>query len=538
MPDAVVVVVRAVKLPDVQRGLRVVDALVGGRVAFVIAVQVERFADHACLEERRIALGVDFRHLIFDGIDRQAEFAGLHVGMNHDAVAIGVHLRGVVLAAGVNLVALRHRAVQLVAHDPRGVVAFQLEDEREVVAQIVLRQRLAQRQVALIFTARDASLQRHLRLVPQIHLAHVLRPVVPGGVGLRIGIDEVAVVLEHVAFLHDLYAVAALRHAQLEGALVVGGDGLARGVDHLLAVAQEAHVRHGDARAFVEHEAREDVVVGLREVDVRLQVDVVVKGDALRGEAGLSARVFDGQRVFAVADIDEVADFEESGAVGHARARLGPLDAHRLGGHGVVGQSGAVGQAHIAAHHTCRLAAALHGRLADVDALTLGHTLDGVDVVVLRTHRPVFVDGLRVLLLQRVHLLGRHFVVAENAVVVGLSAHHTPRQLDAALLGLCLGEAHHHIVVKLVYGLFAALGLGYRCIRHGGQGQIRAALLHRHAEVVVHTRGVQLQRQLSCLALLFRQLAALGVAHFLAHRLVDVEHHLGTRVPNLGVEII
>ena len=132
--------------------------------------------------------------------------------------------------------ALLDGEVQLVADYPRGVVALQLHHHFQVVAQVVVRQRLSQGLRALYLAAHHAAAQRHLGLVPQIHVGYVALPVVLGRVLLVVLVDVVAVVLEDVAFLLHLYAVRALRHADGEGALVVGLNALLLIVVERLAV--------------------------------------------------------------------------------------------------------------------------------------------------------------------------------------------------------------------------------------------------------------------------------------------------------------
>ena len=198
-----------------------------------------------------------------------------------------------------------------------------------------------------------------------------------------------------MSVLHHLNAVAALRYANLEGTLIIGGNGLSVGVHHLNSVAQEANSRYWDTAAFVEHVAREEVVVGLREDNVGLQIDIFVEADELWVERSHTGGVTDGERVLAELLIYEASDFEVTRAVGLAAQHLGILDvSNGLCRNGVAGQTDAVGQTHVAAHHTCRTAASLFLSTTDVVALTLGHALNDIDVVVLRTHVAVDVCHL------------------------------------------------------------------------------------------------------------------------------------------------
>ena len=92
--------------------------------------EVEGLAHLALLEERGVAFGRCLYHLVLHGIEFGDVFARLLVGANDDAVALIVY--GVTVSrveVGELLVARAHLVVQLVFHNPRGVVAFELEHE-------------------------------------------------------------------------------------------------------------------------------------------------------------------------------------------------------------------------------------------------------------------------------------------------------------------------------------------------------------------------------------------------------------------------
>ena len=92
--------------------------------------EVEGLAHLALLEERGVAFGRCLYHLVLHGIEFGDVFARLLVGANDDAVALIVY--GVAVSrveVGELLVARAHLVVQLVFHNPRGVVAFELEHE-------------------------------------------------------------------------------------------------------------------------------------------------------------------------------------------------------------------------------------------------------------------------------------------------------------------------------------------------------------------------------------------------------------------------
>ena len=279
------------ELPDVERRQGVVDAAPRGGVALDVAAQVEGLAHRSRLEESRVARGIDLCDLELYGIHGNLVLARRGVGMYDDAVAVGIDQGGVlaVLAVRNAVVSLGDVVVLLVADYPRRVVALQLEDDGQVVAQVVPGQTFTQRQQPLVVASHDASSQGDAGLVPEVDAGEVFLPVHVGG--LLVEVDVVAVVEEAVSLLHGLYGVGALRDAHREGSLGVRRHGVALGIHHWHTVAQELYARDGNARILVEHEAREVVVEGAGEDDARDEVADFVEGHRLRREGTVGAHL-------------------------------------------------------------------------------------------------------------------------------------------------------------------------------------------------------------------------------------------------------
>ena len=117
-----------------------------------------------------------------------------------------VHL---VCAKVVVVVAFGHTLIQLVAYQPRGVVALQLYDDGQRVTQVVDGGQLPQRLLSLHVATHDATLQRDLRLVPEHIPIDRLLPVwfqrVPRvGVGIETIVGEDVSVLYHADLMLPL----------------------------------------------------------------------------------------------------------------------------------------------------------------------------------------------------------------------------------------------------------------------------------------------------------------------------------------------
>ena len=501
-------VLTARELPDVQRRQGVVDAAPRGDVAILVTTQVEGLAHRSRLEECRVACGIGLRDLELHGIERHLILARHGVGMYDDAVAVGMDQGGVlvVLAVGDLVVALGDVVVQLVADYPRRVVALQLEDDGQGVAQVVVRQAFAQRQQSLVVAAHDATLQGNFCLVPEVDAGEVFLPVHFGRV--LIEVDVVAVVEELMALFHGLYGVGTLRDAHREGSLRVRRHGFALGIYHWYAVAQELYARDGNARTLIEDETREVVVEGAGEEDARDEVTGFVEGHRLWLEGTVGAHL---QGIGALALVDETVYLEVARGVGHAREFHAALDVQGRSRDGQVRQADAVGQAHIAAHQSRLLAATVHAQATDILALAPRHGLDGVGVVVLRAHGLVDVGRLRVVGLQGVDTFGSHLVAAQDAVEVGLHAlPRRPFQRHGTLQGVGLEGGQLHVVLEDVVFERTRVGFGHFQTQGVQRSQCGIALLDMQTELMVEAGVDDFHLQFAALALFLGQFARLS----------------------------
>ena len=305
-------------------------------------------------------------------------------------------------------------------------------------------------------------------------------------------------------------------------------------VNHL-AVALELCTDDGHARALIHHEAAQQIVFVHAQVGIGHQVAVFVEVGCEGRELALIAFRRNRNQIAALTHIDEAVDFEEARLVGyvhtcHASLRLGIPQ--RYGIDGVAGDGRAVIQSHIAAHHTCGPAPAICAHAADVLSLAVVHTFHGVGIDVLWSWClvDIGVDGVGTL---QFHLFVRSLVAARDAEEVACACG-CPRQHHRCLLGLGRKTIYLYVAVELVAGCFAGLGLGDDDAKRIDRLQPGLAGLHRQTEIVVNTRRNHLKLILAALALVFGQHPALGVSHFAAYRLVDVQHHLRLRVPEGG----
>ena len=212
--DAHIGLAHHVELADSERRNAVVDAAVGSSVALRVIGEVERLTHLSRLEQRGIALGIYFRHLVFHGQHQHTVFSRLGAGLDDQAAAVGIHVATVLLvrAKAVIVVAFGHTLIQLVAYQPRGVVALQLYDDGQRVTQVVDGGQLSQRLLSLHVATHYATLQHDLRLVPEHILIDRLLPVwfqrVP-----RVGVGIETIVGEDVSVLHHTDLMLPLRYA-------------------------------------------------------------------------------------------------------------------------------------------------------------------------------------------------------------------------------------------------------------------------------------------------------------------------------------
>ena len=169
-------------------------------------------------------------------------------------------------------VALGEVGVQIVVNQPRCVVALEGEHHRQRVAQVVLRQVVAQRQQALVVTTNHATRQLHLGGIVEVDAGHIILEA------LLVAVLIPTVVSELVIFHHGLNAVVALHHAERETTVVVGLYRVALGIVYLLAVHHEVNTLNWDAGAVEHHVARESHTVGNDKLLQRLVVAGGIEG--------------------------------------------------------------------------------------------------------------------------------------------------------------------------------------------------------------------------------------------------------------------
>ena len=181
-------------------------------------------------------------------------------------VAADVHKGGVALGAS---------GVQVVIHQPRGVVALECEDHRQVIAQVVAGEVVVKGQTALVVATCDAADEFHLRVIVEIYLRHVV------GELMALSALEVAVVGEGMTVHHGLDSILAVEHVERECTVEVGLHVATFIIMQRLAVHAEAGTLHGDAGAVVHHVAGEAMAVGDDELVQRLVVALVVEGHGI-----------------------------------------------------------------------------------------------------------------------------------------------------------------------------------------------------------------------------------------------------------------
>ena len=342
-----------------------------------------------------------------------------------------------------HLLALGAVGVLVVIDQPRRVVALQCEHHGQRVAQVVLRQVVHQGLQALVVATDDAARQRHLRVVVEVDASHV------GGQVLLLAVLIPAVVRKHVLVHHGLDGVLAVEHAEREGAVVVGLHILALCVVDAVAIYQEVHALHGDARALVHHVAREAAAV----LDGELAQHAVVARGVEGNGHGIN---FD-------------TTLGEAYTIGDARTALvrqfNHLEVAALiglcGGHRIIiigynhvdgGCACAVVEAHVALHAAGVLTLAHRGiGLGGGAALAVVHCLYLIFVGEQRRHARVLVAHVgqaRGHFLPRVLTLALH--AAQHAEVVDGLVVGAPRQQHTTLARLRQQRLVHRTVVLVV----------------------------------------------------------------------------------------
>ena len=503
---AEILLVAGVELLHIHVGNSVVDAVVHAGVTIDVKREVERLAHLALLEEGGVTLCRDFDDLVLGRVECHLVFARILVGTDGQRVACDVHLGGVafIQAECHFIVGALHRLVILLADEPRGVVALQLHDDFQRVAQVVLRQRASQRLRALDVATHHASVEHHRRGVPQKDASHVLHEVILGAVFHGVLVDEVAVVGKMVSFLHSLHGVCPSRNAQFESTLRVGGDEVLAGIVHQLSVEFERYARNRNGGVAVIDVAGVDVISVEEEVEVLLPVrtgrEVHLAIGVGTGETASIARGYGRDFILAVGLIGQFAECVIAMIVGFCfvdtvGARC-PRDG--LAFHGDACHCRTVRHAHIAFNQTCDLALARAGHALHMGAFALPHALHTVVVCLLCQHRLVLVGHL--------FQVGGEGVGEQGFFIVGvLASQHSeevvvasrglPHQLHAALLGDGFQRCDAVVVQETVILQVAFVRLLHR--HHQGvtvipvEFQRRRVADDQQVERVLHTLACQ-----------------------------------------------
>ena len=341
------------------------------------------------------------------GIDHLAVQGGVYLGLLR--VLLVLFIGSLVLK---HLVALLQVAVLDVEHQSGGVVALQREHHPQAVAQVVMRQTVAQWLLALLLTAHDASGELHaLRVVEDESCLVGLEVVGRQRVGVVVILMVESVAPEGVSVLHRLDAGIARQHAEGELAFVVGLH-LAGSGAHLMTIDQERHALHRDAGAFILH------ITGYLDARTHFYHHIlqhVLAWGGAEGDGGSLHTVQGGGQLvfgFLLVLVGQSLEAEEAALVGH-------------GGHFLIvhrhddlltRDACAVEEAEIALHGGELLTHTLHFlRLVEVDALAVGHAAHLIDIL-------VYGRGFLVFIL-RVAELGGDGFFAKVSILLVLAPH-------------------------------------------------------------------------------------------------------------------
>ena len=241
--------------------------------------QVEHVAHLSVLEEAGVAFCRNLLNLPLHRWQQHFVFTGILVGVDLHAVQRGVYtgLTGELWVFGFGMckdfVASLLRAVLYVPNQSRGIVALQGDDHLQRVAQVVVRQGIAQRLLALVLTANDASYEFDARLVVEVVAVFVSLEIYCRVVVLYVK----ALVGEVMVLLDSLHLVLAAQNAEVELTFEVGLHGSAGGM-HLATVHFEAYSLNGDAGAFIHDQACEAHSAGDSERASLLVVRLGIEG--------------------------------------------------------------------------------------------------------------------------------------------------------------------------------------------------------------------------------------------------------------------
>ena len=390
--------------------------------------QVNHLIRRSILEQRGITIGTDLLYLPLHRRQQHLILTRQRVWQHLHAVAGRMHtgfmLFGVqptMLLVDELLVALSQRAVGILKHQHRGLVALQGQHHLQVVTQIIGREGIAQRQVALSRATYHATYQLDACIVIEIHTSLVRLEVILR-LALRVALVSmvVAILVEHVTLHRRLDGMFALHHVELVLTLVVGLHGTCCRA-HGLPINQERSTHHRNARTFVHHIARHLHASRHGEVHVRLQVALRLTIKHHRNAiATISAQVTLRQRAGhpvgtgLLSSVWQIVHHEVSLLVGSHLTR------HLLSTFGIdekrhIGDACAIGKTQIAFQPTEMLTTAFH--LAGIDRVTtftVHHRGYAIDVVITGRHRLVRI-------VQPLHI-GSHRL--PNASVLPATLHH------------------------------------------------------------------------------------------------------------------
>ena len=157
-----------------------IDAAVLAGVAHDVERQVNRLAHFALLEQGGITFARHLNDLVLGGVQHDLVFARFGVRTDGHRVAGDIYPCRVPFGSTEDILVggALHRLVILLADEVRDVVALQLHHNLDRVAQIVLRQALAQGLAALYVATHHATAQHDGGRVPEVHASYILIEIV------------------------------------------------------------------------------------------------------------------------------------------------------------------------------------------------------------------------------------------------------------------------------------------------------------------------------------------------------------------------
>ena len=229
--------------------------------------KVDDIIDLTILEQAGIATSGNLLHLPLHRGQPYLVFAGLPVRPYLHTVLGGVDTGLIVVFLVVSVmhkyrIALFIVTILDIVDQSRCLVTLKCEDHLQVIAQVILRQRVVQRYGSLLLTTCHASNEFHTGLVIEVVAGLVGGPVVFHLVlRIHVVLMIVAILIEDVSILVGLDGVYFLQHTDGKLTFEVGGNFTA-GITHLKAVDEERHALNGNAGAVVEHIARQRDALG------------------------------------------------------------------------------------------------------------------------------------------------------------------------------------------------------------------------------------------------------------------------------------